>query len=566
MPSIKVGLVCNAERLPELSKRFMRFEFVNLLGAVDISGKLGSGEDSGVLGLPLFDRIDQLISLQGMQFVVEDSENEGVIKKSNCYTPFGMIVVGPAVLEKFFAIMESHKELFQLFRDMELMQFILNNVQEGIQYADRNGELRYVNPAYTKITGIDPKDRIGTSVFTLSRDGALVKALETGKPVFGLRNIAMHSKTEVVSNASPIYDCNELLGAVVVFRDISDIEKITRELKQSNIIIANLSRRLKHYQSQKFVFNDIICVSDNMLVIKEKAVKIARSDSTVLIQGESGTGKELYAHAIHHGSKRTNRPFVEVNCAAIPDHLLESELFGHEKGAFTSADKKKPGRFEMAEGGTLFLDEIGELKHEMQAKLLRVLQNKEFERVGGTETITADVRVIAATNRDLREMMELGEFREDLFYRLNVLHLEIPPLRDRKKDIPVLSKHLIKKISSRIGIQPKEIKGEALKFLQEYSWPGNVRELENLLERVLYYEEGDHITLETVSIHLEPFIKKEVSKLPRSLITLDEAEAQAIKRALDCFGRSVEGKKKAGKSLGISLATLYNKLKKHGIS
>lgn len=564
MPSIKVGIVCEGKTLPNLAYKYIRHDFVSLAGVVDITGEW-KGKNEVITGVPVFESIDDLLYLEGLQFVIEDKGSQGAVKKTNCYTPFGVTVLGSEVMDKFLGLMGRHRELVQLFRDKELMQIILNNVQEGIQYANNEGVLRYVNPAYTKITGIDPRERIGTNVFTMSRDGALVRALETKKPVFGLRNTAIHSKAEVVSNASPVFDGDELLGAVVVFRDISDILKLSRELKQSTRIIASLSSRLEHYQRHRYVFNDIICVSDKMLSLKDKARKMALSDSTVLIQGESGTGKELFAHAMHQASKRSNMPFVEVNCAAIPENLLESELFGHEKGAFTGADRRKPGRFEMAEGGTIFLDEIGELKQEMQAKLLRFLQNKKYERIGGAETITADIRVIAATNRNLREMMARGEFREDLFYRLHVLHLEIPKLRERKEDIPVLAKHLLKKISARMGMAKKGIQREALKFLQEYSWPGNVRELENLLERVLYYEESEYITLESIAIHLDPFLKKERENAPAALSSLEEAECRAIIRALDYFGRSVEGKRRAGKSLGISLATLYNKLKKHGI-
>lgn len=565
MPQIKVGLVCKGSQLPFLVRKFTDFEFVTLAGIV---GTAEGGINHQVveqLGVTVFDSVEGLMNLQGLQFVVEDKENEGTIKKSNCYTPFGVIVVSAPALEKLFVLIDDHKELMQLFRDKELMEIILNNVQEGIQYVDRDGELRYVNTAYTRITGIDPRERIGTNVFTMSRDGALVKALKTRKPVFGLRNLAVYSKTEVVSNSSPVFDGDELLGAVVAFRDITDILNLTRELKLSNQIIADLNSRLEQFQSNNYCFDDIIGISEQVRVLKEKGRKMALSDSTILIQGESGTGKELFAHAIHHASRRSNRPMVEVNCAAIPENLLESELFGHEKGAFTSADRQKLGRFEIAEGGTIFLDEIGELKHEMQAKLLRVLQNREFERVGGTRTIRADVRVIAATNRNLREMMAAGEFREDLYYRLNVLGLVIPPLRERITDIPVLAGHLLKKVASKLGLARKGISKESLRFLQDYSWPGNIRELENLLERVLYYEEEDYITLKSLSIHLEPFIKRDAAAGDDTLISLEKAEKLAILKALDYFGRTVDGKRNASRYLGISLATLYNKLKKHDI-
>ena len=567
MPAIKVGLVGTRDKLGELLQRFGRFEFVRICGVVDIAGGSYRAVAGELPEITVFNSVDEMIGLQGLRFLVADRESAGAVNKAN-YTPFGVTVVTPAILEKFLVLIHDHGELMKLFQDMELMQIILNNVQEGIQYANKDGHSLYVNSAFTKITGIEPRKRIGSNVFSVSRDGALVKALQTKQPVFGLRNTATNSKAEVVSNASPIFEGNEVLGAVVVFRDISDIMKLTRELKQSNKIIASLNTRLQHYQRHKFVFDDIICESENMRVLKERAQRMALSDSTVLIQGESGTGKELFAHAIHHTSKRSDWPFVEVNCASIPENLMESELFGHEKGAFTGADRRKLGRFDIAEGGTIFLDEIGELKPEMQAKLLRVLQSKEYDRVGGTATITADVRVITATNKDLRAMAAAGEFREDLYYRLNVLLLEVPPLRHRVNDVTVLARHLLKKISARTGMYTKGIEPEALDLLKQYTWPGNVRELENLLERVLYYEEGDYITLKSISIHLGPFIKKGMSNgtAPQTVVSLEEAERQAVVRALDFYGRTVDGKRRAAKALGISLAGLYNRLKKYGIT
>ncbi|MFZ5633223.1 MAG: sigma-54 interaction domain-containing protein [Bacillota bacterium] len=564
MPSIKIGFICGGNQLPELLSRFGRFHFVTVAGMYDVSGHDHELTAAGC-GVSLFGSIEDLLGQQGLQFVVEAVEtgNSGII--SNYYRPFGVIAVKPDVLEKLLELIGDHRELMQLFQDKELMEITLNNVQEGIEFCDRDGTLRYVNPAYTRITGIDPRERIGTNVFEMSRDGALVRALTTKAPVFGLRNRAKYSKAEVVSNAAPVFDGGELTGAVVVFQDISDIMKLTQELKQSNKIIADLSDRLELFQRAKHCFDDIIGVSEKILSLKATALKMAQSDSTVLIQGESGTGKELFAHAIHNASKRAKQPFIEINCATIPENLLESELFGHERGAFTGADKQKPGRFEMAGGGTIFLDEIGELKQEIQAKLLRVLQNKEFERVGGTRTIKADVRVIAATNKDIRKMVSRGEFREDLFFRLHVLHLVIPPLRERVEDIPALATHLLKKIGSRLGFYKKGISAEALKFLQEYSWPGNVRELENLLERVLFYEEGDYISLNNLSMHLEPFINSTTPPGGPLVTTLEQAEAQAIKKALDYYGRSLEDKRNACRALGISLASLYNKLKKYKI-
>lgn len=296
-----------------------------------------------------------------------------------------------------------------------------------------------------------------------------------------------------------------------------------------------------------------------MLTLADRA---AATDATVLIVGESGTGKELVARRIHRRSRRAKGPFVPVNCAAIPENLAESELFGHEKGAFTGADRRRIGRFEQADGGTLFLDEVGELPEPLQAKLLRALEERSIERVGGSKPVPLDIRLVAATNRDLEEEVAAGRFRGDLYYRLNVIQLRIPPLRERRGDLEVLVPALVEAISRRLGLEGKRITEAAMQRLQAYDWPGNVRELRNVIERALIVAPGDEVRPE----HLPP-----LGRQPRprpsaggeeAPLSLEEREKQAILEALERTGGHRE---KAAKLLGISVRTLYNRLQQYGI-
>jgi len=351
----------------------------------------------------------------------------------------------------------------------------------------------------------------------------------------------------------------------VVFQPITDIIKLMEELQKSNTIIENLYARIGQITGSKYSFDDLIGRSKNFKSTIEMAKKASRSDSTVLINGESGTGKELYAHAIHHSSVRRDKPFIKVNCAAIPESLLESEFFGHEKGAFTGAVRTKLGKVELANGGTLFLDEIGDMNLFLQAKLLRIIQDMEFERVGGTQTIQVNVRFVAATNRNLKELVRKGAFREDLYYRLNVVELAVPPLRKRKDDIPELVEHLIVKFNRKLGKRVKGVSPEALQLLINYEWPGNVRELENVLERAMVVVEGDLLTHTQLSQYIGQFDSVFGNSITE-IMPLEKMEQMMLKAALARYGDSLEGKKKAAQALNISLATLYNKLKKYRTS
>jgi len=343
---------------------------------------------------------------------------------------------------------------------------------------------------------------------------------------------------------------------------------IQRALEFRDIKRENLA--LKNQLKKKYKFENFIGDSPQMHKVFKVIEKVADTDSTVLILGESGTGKELVAKAIHYNSMRRDKPLIPVNCGAIPEELLESELFGHEKGAFTNAIRTRIGRFELANGGTIFLDEIGEMSPHLQVKLLRILQEQEFERVGGTKTIKCDIRVLAATNRDLDKLVQDGHFREDLYYRLKVIPIVIPPLRERRSDIPLLIHHFMDQISKSRKKKIKSMSKDLIKAFMEYDWPGNVRELENIIERMIILAEEDELTLQDlpdkiIEKHhfeedsIEPFIPEEGFSLNNAI---NEYERLLIVRALE---KADWVKNRAAKILNMNRTTLVEKIKKQGI-
>jgi two-component system, NtrC family, response regulator HydG len=312
-------------------------------------------------------------------------------------------------------------------------------------------------------------------------------------------------------------------------------------------------------------FPDLIGSGDKMAVVRKTVDKVAVSDTTVFIAGESGTGKELIARAIHRLSKRANGPFIKVNCGALTETLLESELFGHEKGAFTGAIKQKLGRFELADGGTLFLDEVGDVPPSMQVKLLRALQEQEFERVGGEHPIKVDVRVVSATNKNLEEEVSTGRFRQDLYFRLHVLPVKLPPLRERREDIPMLCAHFVQKLGPKTNARVRGVGDAALGRIMAYHWPGNVRELENAIEQALVFAESDEITPAALPQFLQGGAEEDRLDVPRELSLpeiLDDLERQLILKA---YAKANHVKTETARLLGIKTSALYYKLEKYGI-
>lgn len=386
--------------------------------------------------------------------------------------------------------------------------------------------------ALKKIRKIDPK----ISIIMMTAHGTMESAIEA-------------MKNGAIDYISKPFDIE---GLKIQIRKALDIEALREQIEF-------LTEELESKTGKV-----IIGQSPRIKDVLDRVNKVANSNATVLITGESGTGKELIANAIHYSSDRKDKPYVKINCGAIPENLLESELFGHEKGAFTGAVNKRIGKFERASKGTIFLDEIGELSLSMQVKLLRVLQEKEIERVGGTAVIKIDVRVVAATNRDLKKMVEEGSFREDLYYRLNVIPIEIPALKERKEDIPLLVRYFIEKYCNQIGRSMIDIHKEALEMLVKYEWQGNIRELENVIERMVILCQGDIINKKDLP---KEILYKDINNiefvLPETGINFEKVEKSFIKQALVL---SEGNQTKAAKLLGITRHTLLYRMDKYGLS
>jgi PAS domain S-box-containing protein len=436
---------------------------------------------------------------------------------------------------------------------------ILENLPLGIIIIDSNSNITSANKYTLKLLNKASKEVLGRNVMDIIPASALPEILSSKQKNTG--KIIEVNENIVITNNSPIFSNNKIIGAIGVFQDISELAKKLESYQEELTYYKEELQKHTRFSSQ---FNDIIGSSGSLKEALFIAGKASQSTSTVLIRGESGTGKELIAKAIHNHSIRKDKPFVKVNCAAIPENLLESELFGFEKGSFTGAVKNKPGKFKLADGGTIFLDEIGDMPKQMQVKLLRVLQEKEFESIGGLETQKVDVRVLAATNRNLEEMIKIGEFREDLYYRLNVISLSLPTLRDRKEDINLLTEHFIRKLSSSLKKTVNSIDSQCLKYLQEYRWPGNIRELENIIERAINMCEGSIITsvdLPFFITNLKPTNEGLINLINGELLPLKDYEKELIALAM----KKYKSYNKAGKALGVTHRTMALKCEKYGV-
>jgi PAS domain S-box-containing protein len=446
-----------------------------------------------------------------------------------------------------------------------MLQAVFLATQDAISVVNEKGRHIMVNPAYTKITGIKYDDVIGQdALFDIEEGESLhLKVLRTRKPVENTKLIIKPSGKTVVAQAAPIIVDDELKGSVAVLHDISGIKDLTEKLEQAEKKIRELTN--------KYSPDDIVGESGKIRDVKSQVAKAANVPATVLLRGESGTGKELFASSIHALSSRKNKSFIRVNCAALTDTLLESELFGYVEGAFTGARKGgKKGLFEEADGGTIFLDEISEISINTQAKLLRVLQEKEIIRVGGTIPMNIDVRVIAATNADLNVAIREGKFREDLYYRLNILPIYIPPLRERKEDIPLLIKRFIVKMNNEYGRNITSMSDSAVEVLMNYDWPGNVRELENVIGRAIINMSFNDQVITTEHLPQFQSLKKNnrayYSNISENVENLgdviDKVEAEYIREIYHMLNKN---KTKTAAKLGISIRSLYYKMEKYNI-
>ena len=390
-----------------------------------------------------------------------------------------------------------------LIQQIEMFGLIFDCIYNGVMVTDADGYITHFNKPYGQFLGLDPEEQIGKHCTQVIENTRMHIVSQTGVPEINHSHRIMGQN--MVVQRIPIKKDGRVIAVFgqVMFKDVRDVRKLATELSLLESKVKLYEEELINLRSTRYTFDSIIGSSQAINSLKIEALRAAANQFPVLVSGESGTGKELFAQAIHHAGPRRVHPFVRINCAAIPKDLLESELFGYEKGAFTGADPNgKPGKFELARHGTVFLDEVGDLPLEMQPKLLRVIEDKEFERVGGTKIIRSDFRIIAATNQNLEQMLADNRFRKDLFYRLNVIPLHIPPLRERKSDILPTARHLLKQMAREANLGEKKIDREAEKALINYGWQGNVRELSNVLERTMSTLEGDTIRLQHLPFYV----------------------------------------------------------------
>ncbi|WP_406242651.1 sigma-54 interaction domain-containing protein [Tissierella carlieri] len=455
-------------------------------------------------------------------------------------------------------------KLTELRDSFEMLEDILNYAYEGYVLVDPEGRIVKMN--YEKLLGIKEEDAIGKPVEEIIENTRMHIVVKTGAKE--LRDVQRIQGHDMITNRIPIIKQNKVIGAVgtVLFKDISEVKELAHQLLDLQSKINKYRGEIERIEGSKYSFDSIITRNPKMEYLKKVGRMAAETNSTVLITGESGTGKELFAHAIHRASYRKGEAFIAINCAAIPKDLLESELFGYDSGAFTGARKEgKVGKFELASGGTIFLDEIGDMPLEMQAKILRVLESKEFERIGSNKKVSFDARVIAATNENIEEAIKKGKFREDLYYRLNVITIEIPPLHERIEDIEPLSQDILAFLLREMNLGEKELARETIKILKSYSWPGNVRELRNVLERAINLSTGRIILPEHLPERLmnrASYIVGDPDDIPLLKDVVLVAEKEAIEKALVL---TKGNKSLAAEKLGIHRTALYKKIDKYKI-
>jgi len=482
-------------------------------------------------------------------------------------------IVG-AIAKSLFMDMSVAKVLMRKLQETEkdfetILEGLIESPYMVYVIVDKDGNITTMNQTYLDILGLKKEEVIGRYILDVTPNSELPEVLKTGR--IDKADIFLIKGRDTIVTRLPIIKNGEIVGAIgkSLFLDMSGAKILVKKLQETEQELSVYKDEVRRIYSAQWQFPDLIGQHPDFLAMKAMATHVAKTNSTLLITGESGTGKELFAQAIHNASERQSGPFIRVNCAALPDNLLESELFGYEDGAFTGARKGgKQGKFELAKGGTIFLDEIGDMPLSMQTKILSVLQERTVERIGGTVPTPLNVRVIAASNRPLEDMIKKGNFREDLYYRLNVVRLELPPLRRRKSDIPLIAASMIARINERLNTSVKGISEDARIMLNKYSWPGNVRELENLLERAVNMAYMNRENL----LHVNHFPSlTEDNDLFSSITwqedstlvqTLEHLEKQLIAQALE---KTNHNKVKTAKLLGIHSSALYRKLAKYAL-
>ncbi|WP_238933453.1 sigma 54-interacting transcriptional regulator [Brevibacillus choshinensis] len=481
------------------------------------------------------------------------------------YMEDGEIIGAISVFQDMTAYEAAAQKISSQERELHQFRELVEQLYDGIVMCDRNGIVTMINQAYCDFLETTMEEAIGKPITEVIENTRMPQVMETGKAELG--HLMRVGNRDIIVSRMPMREDDKIIGAMgkVIYNDLRELRSM---VERYNIMERKLDfyrQELKRVAGTRYSFDSIFADHPLLKETIQLAKKVASSRSSILILGESGTGKELFAQAIHGESPRAEGPFVRVNCAAIPKDLMEAELFGYEDGAFTGARKGgKPGKVELAHGGTLFLDEIGDMPLDMQVKLLRVLQEKEVERIGATRPIQVDIRVIAATHRPLEKLMEEGKFREDLYYRLNVFTINIPPLRVQTGSIMAMAQHLIQKLNRELFTSVTGLSPRVEDVFLSHSWPGNVREMHNVLERAIQL--ADYGSLELV--HLPTYLQERKVVVNGESVTLDlEAElAKTEKKVLTMALQKAEGNKvKAASLLGIHRASLYRKLEKYGM-
>ncbi len=443
---------------------------------------------------------------------------------------------------------------------------VFGSLPISVDILDKNANIIYMNEAFLDFLKLKEEDVIGRLVTDVNPTSKFPETLQSKRASIAEEHVFPNNKPAIVHRIPIFDDEGEVIGGfgMLLFEDIKKAKDIAEKYAEVNKELALYKNELAKINTTKYTLEDIYGISDEINISKSKVKKIAKVNSNVVILGESGVGKELFAHSIHNESSRSQGPFVTLNCSAIPENLFESELFGYEEGAFTGAKRGgNIGKFELAHGGTIFLDEIGDMSHPMQVKLLRVLQEKEVLRIGGKSPIRLDVRVICATNKDLVKMVEEGTFREDLYYRLNVLTLEVPPLRKRREDMAILIEKFLGEFYKETGLYRKVPKN-VIDKLSKYDWPGNIRELRNVVERMAVSSEGVNITTGDIPRYI--LEKSLVSNYKTNQVGLKNIVESVEKDVIIQMLKEAEGNKsRAAKKLNIPRATLYRKMEEYGI-
>ncbi len=559
---IKTALVIKGNSGAHLFRVLQQCDDLELVGIACPDGKIGWLSEGEKKKYFVTADLDKIIALPELETVLDATGEQQITEYLAARLTNGVRLERLTPRSLLGAVINSREQLLETRLLKGELRAILSAVQDPIEVVNGKGIIKYVNPAFTRVTGIPESKRLGRSIFEVSPHGALAQSLIQQKPVTGYRTYVGGSDADVISNASPIIVDGELMGAVVVFQPVGDILKLMDELKHSNAIIDHLYAQIDQISGSHFSFESLSGQSKIYTATIEKARKAARSEAPVLLSGESGTGKALFAHAIHNNSARKKRPLIVFDCSAVPDSLQEIELFGCEKGAMPGILRTRIGKIELAEGSTLFIKELNSLNPFLQGRLQQLMEDHTFCRIGGEQPLAADVRIIASTAENLLQASMQGHFSEKLYRLLSLVTIELPPLRKRPEDIPLLAEALIVRLNRKLGKKINEISPRALQELTEYEWPGNISELKSALERSMVVADGPVIEYH----HLLPYIGRlGVNESPvfDEIIPLDKMEEMMLKLALTRYGESLEGKKKASQALNISLATLYNKLKKY---